>query len=326
MVTVSDYFDVQYGVNLELNKLEIDQNGIPFVSRTSKNNGVSAYVKKLPGVPPIPGGVITVAAGGSVMESFLQPREFYSGRDVYYLTPKIPMSNVEKLFYCVCLRKNKFRFSYGRQANRTLGDLLIPSIEEIPAWVRNFDFNSFAQDLLPNLDMEYEPKTMLEGDDILLTRLDDLFDIYNGIASSSVKRYPAPLSDEYIPYIRPSKTQFSSIDAYVNKAEVDRKYIFPKGTLYVSTDGQGSHTYAYVSVGEFVPNSNVAVLMPKRKMGIQEKLFYAYCISMNRFKFSYGRKPKGDKLRSILVPSYLPSFISKDFISEILSEWKSRIV
>lgn len=50
-------------------------------------------------------------------------------------------------------------------------------------------------------------------------------------------------------------------------------------------------------------SQDVAVLKPKRKMTLREKLFYAMCISRNRFKFSYGRKPKGEKLEAIMLPS-----------------------
>ena len=44
---VSDLFWVNYGVNLELNTLERDINGINFVSRTSKNNGVCDSTKNI---------------------------------------------------------------------------------------------------------------------------------------------------------------------------------------------------------------------------------------------------------------------------------------
>lgn len=135
MLKVSDLFDVKYGVNLELNALEKTEDGINFVSRTSKNNGVSARVAKLPNIEPIPAGTISVAGGGSVMESFLQTEPYYSGRDLYYLTPKIELSDQEKLYYCTCLRANKYRYNYGRQANRTLKDILIPTKDEIPNWV-----------------------------------------------------------------------------------------------------------------------------------------------------------------------------------------------
>ena len=69
---VKDLFSVRYGVNLELNALIRDPCGVNFVSRTSKNNGVSAKVRPLPHIAPLPAGTITVAGGGSVMEAFLQ--------------------------------------------------------------------------------------------------------------------------------------------------------------------------------------------------------------------------------------------------------------
>ena len=39
--------------------------------------------------------------------------------------------------------------------------------------------------------------------------------------------------------MRPSHSQSSSVDAYVNKNEIDEKYVFNKNSIYVSTDGQG---------------------------------------------------------------------------------------
>jgi hypothetical protein len=86
--------------------------------------------------------------------------------------------------------------------------------------------------------------------------------------------------------------------------------IFPKNSLYVSTNGQGSHTYAYVSTFEFVPNTDVVVLQDRSgKMTIFEKLFYAAAITHNRWLFSYGRKPKGKRLEHILVPETPPPYV-----------------
>jgi hypothetical protein len=153
MIKVSDLFEVKYGVNLELNALKQISTGINFVSRTSKNNGVSARVALIDGVEPIAPGTISVAGGGSVMESFLQTEPYYSGRDLYYLTPKHTLTDSEKLYYCACLRANKYRYNYGRQANRTLKDILIPSPSEIPKWVNNTmtDISSQMVSLLKGL-------------------------------------------------------------------------------------------------------------------------------------------------------------------------------
>lgn len=137
LVKVSALFDVVYGVNLELNRMTLDPSGINFVSRTANNNGVSAKVRRIADIEPIEAGVLTVAGGGSVLETFVQPESFYSGRDLYYLKPKIKLSLEQKLFYCMCIRANKYRFNYGRQANRTLKDLMVPALSEAPSWLES---------------------------------------------------------------------------------------------------------------------------------------------------------------------------------------------
>jgi hypothetical protein len=145
LVPISDLFEVIYGVNLELNKLTKDPNGINFVGRSAKNNGVTGRVQLMPDIKPIEAGVLTVAGGGSVLETFVQFEPFYSGRDLYFLRPKFDLSLEQKLYYCMCIRANKYRFNYGRQANRTLKDIPIPEVDEIPDWVDE-SFDGVAKD------------------------------------------------------------------------------------------------------------------------------------------------------------------------------------
>lgn len=125
--SVSDLFDVVYGVNLELvNCVETtkrDPDAIAFVSRTESNNGVSAYVKPVSGIGPQPENTITVAGGGSVLATFLQTQPFYSGRDLYLLHSKEAISIPAKLFLVTVIKANKYRYNYGRQANVTLPSL-----------------------------------------------------------------------------------------------------------------------------------------------------------------------------------------------------------
>jgi len=104
---LSDIFEIKYGVNLELNKMEtidkISNDAVNFVSRTDKNNGVTARVKIIDGVEPQAVGTISVASGGSPLASFLQPEPYYSGRDLYVLTTKQKMTDEEKIYYCICI-------------------------------------------------------------------------------------------------------------------------------------------------------------------------------------------------------------------------------
>jgi len=157
LIKLSELFDVKYGVNLELNKLKQcsknDKNAVNFVSRTEQSNGVSAIVTKIDSIEPIPAGTISVAAGGSVMASFLQPEPYYSGRDLYYLTAKNDMSDGEKVFYCLCIRANKYRYNYGRQANKTLKDLMLP--EDLPEWVNSFKMEVLVRNIIEQFILAY---------------------------------------------------------------------------------------------------------------------------------------------------------------------------
>lgn len=118
---VEDIFDLWYGVNLALNACTETSDGINFVSRTESNNGVSARIAPVEGLPPQQAGLITTATGGSVLSTFLQPDPFYSGRDLYVMEPKEKgVGNGTKLFLTTVLEANKFKFNYGRQANKSL--------------------------------------------------------------------------------------------------------------------------------------------------------------------------------------------------------------
>ncbi|MBU2782323.1 hypothetical protein HAP99_03900 [Acidithiobacillus caldus] len=135
LVKVSDLFDVSYGHSLELNRLQKNADGVNFVSRTANNNGVSARVAPIPDIEPMAAGKLTVALGGSVLETFVQPEPFYTGFHIFCLSPLTPMTLEQKLYYCMCLRANKYRYNYGRQANRTLRDIMVPALNEVPEWV-----------------------------------------------------------------------------------------------------------------------------------------------------------------------------------------------
>ncbi|MFL1469458.1 restriction endonuclease subunit S [Paraclostridium bifermentans] len=135
--TIDDIFYVKYGLNLELNNCDEttldDKDAVNFVSRSRENNGVTAYVKIIPGIQPQEAGLITVAAGGSsVLSTFVQYEPFYSGRDLYLLIPKEDISIYTKLYLCTIIEANKYKYSYGRQANKTLEkiELMLPTTSE----------------------------------------------------------------------------------------------------------------------------------------------------------------------------------------------------
>ena len=126
---VGDVFKIKYGINMELNACEEcdmnDSESVAFVARTAENNGVSAYVKKEKDKVPQKAGTITCAGGGSVLSTFVQFHDFYSGRDLYLLNEKEALSIKTKLFLTTIILKNQYKYSYGRQANKTLPSLVL---------------------------------------------------------------------------------------------------------------------------------------------------------------------------------------------------------
>ncbi len=152
-----------------------------------------------------------------------------------------------------------------------------------------------------------------------LVKLSEYFEIHNGVAKNNVIVKNVKEGNDFIPYIRPAQSYESSLDGYIDKNSVPQNKIFPQYTIYISTDGEGSHSYAYVSSFEFAPNSNVIALVEKIPLTITEKLFYAKCITSNRHKFSYARKPKQNRITNLLIPTKesIPAFVYKQKIRTI---------
>src|SRR5262249_39684581 len=103
---VGDIFEIEYGHSYELCHMSESPDGINFVSRRSGNNGVSAKVSATT-EEPSRAGSLTVALGGNVLETYVQPAPFYSGRDIAILWPKYPMPIEHKLFYALAIKANR---------------------------------------------------------------------------------------------------------------------------------------------------------------------------------------------------------------------------
>jgi len=130
-------------------------------------------------------------------------------------------------------------------------------------------------------------------------RVKDMFDMDNGYPASLFKllqdRRPG-----YVALFRPTSDAHHLVAGWI-KEEEHKDKVYKAGSLMVSTDGEGSHTYAHITPTNFIPNSNTAVLRPKQPMPLSFQLFASIAITNERWRYSYGRKPKGDRLRNLLL-------------------------
>lgn len=288
LVPVSELFDVHYGTSLELNALEERSEGIPFVSRTGQNNGVSAYVAPVSGVAPLQPGVLSVALGGSPLSTFLQEQPFYSGRDVATVRPKAPMSRDVMLYYATCLQANRYRFSYGRQANRSLAGMLVPALTEIPTWAiaaartPGTMLHRLAQEGggLPSPTKRSLPTLGWRPFSI-----ESLFEVESGKPLTKDAMVPGQT-----PFIGATE-QNNGVTAYIESPALQTA-----GTISVSFDG--SIGQAFYQPMPYWPSEKVRVLKPRSPITRDAAIFLATLIRLEQFRYNYGRKWKLDTMKA----------------------------
>jgi hypothetical protein len=282
---VRDLFDVQYGVNLELMTCDItsshDVDGVNFVARTSNNNGVVAVVKKIDGVDPQPAGTLSCAGGGSVLETFVQIKPYYSGRDLYVLTPKSEMTLAEKLYFSMCIKANAYRYSYGRQANKTLRELDLP--DTIPQWVYETKIkpitttNSKSDSLLLNVERwgEYT--------------LGELFKFHKG------KRLTKEDMTEGTVNFIGAICENNGIRQFI-----DVEPMFQPNCITVNYNGSVGE--AFYQHEPFWASDDVNVLYADGwELNKHIAMFIITTIKANRYKFSYGRKWTLEKMKESII-------------------------
>ncbi|MDD5942597.1 restriction endonuclease subunit S [Fibrobacter sp.] len=306
MIPLIDIFDVWYGVNLEVVNSEVVSAGIPFVSRQSVNNGVVCHVKKMDDVEPNPSHTLSIAVSGSVLSTFYHDYEYYSGRDIYVAKPKIKLTKEEMLYYCYVIEQNKYRYNYGRGANKTFRSILVPSKDEIPKYVRikEAEIRFCNKPIISN-------KIKLNTDSWKWFRYDEIFEICKGFYNK--KPEENPIGD--IPFIGATDsnngiTSMHDLDTIKDasktgdepNAPLEQK-IFKSNCITVSNNG--SVGYAFYQPKEFTCTHDVNPLYIHKKwnkeLNIYIAMFLCSLIEKERFRWDYGRKWRPKRMPDSLI-------------------------
>jgi hypothetical protein len=250
------------------------------------DNGISAYVERISGVEPASAGVLTSALGGNgVLSTFLQEKPFYSGRDVAHLTPLKELSKQQLLYYCLCIKSNRFRYSYGRQANRTLKEILIPEPHEIPNWVSEVNPDMYVGADCPAANTT--PAT-LNTSTWLPFALKTLFDIQKGKRLTK-----ANMTLGNTPYIGSTDSN-NGITAFIGQSAIHNANT-------VSLSYNGSVAEAFYQPAPYWATDDVNVLYPKFEMTPEIALFICTVIRLEKYRFNYGRKWHLERMRESVI-------------------------
>lgn len=247
-----------------------------------KNNGVTARVT----IDLVPGeaGELTVAlSGNGILSTFVQPEPFVTGYHVMILRPLVPtMSLTEKLWWSRCILENRYRYSYGRQANRSLAALELP--DEIPVWVAE----TVVPDVLHMENAVGSPANLAPQNDWGRFRLGELFDIRRG-------RY-IPKSEQ-----RSGTTPVVTSSSFKNGVSkyLDVEPIFPAGSISVARNG--SIGEAYYQPVAFFASDDAHVFVPDVPIDRFASLFVCAVIRMEQFRYGYGRKWSLERMKETWI-------------------------
>lgn len=267
---IKDLFTIVKAKPLELINTSANAPSVNFVSRTSENNGVVAFVDRIEGETPYPAGTITVALGGSVLSSFVQDKEYYTAFHIAVLYPKKELSLLHKLYYCHLINANKYRYNYGRQANKTLSDIEIP--DELPTWINDIDLNRYKEKIKTSLT---KPTPMLDVSQWIEYSLVNFFDMFAGKFY-----YQDDYTDGDTPYISASNTNNGIMKRINLEPDFERNCI-TIGKVGMTTFYQGE---------DFCATSDVTILKPKFKLNKYIGMFLVSILNRDGYKWSYGRQ------------------------------------
>lgn len=178
-----DLFYIYSGNKFDKSKMTTFDPTVNFVGRSSKNNGVTAYVDYVEEVKPYPAGCMTIALGGEYIGScFIQRHPFYTSQNVFVLSEKEPMEESVKLFISHLIRfesKNNY-MAFARELNSHIKTDFVIKLPSIKEGVVDSDFiKKYISNL--KVDIESIPDSFLnEGYDRACWYIDnidkDLFD------------------------------------------------------------------------------------------------------------------------------------------------------
>lgn len=292
MKKLNELFDVIYGNKLDLNKMKLASKangGVNFVGRSSQNHGVSGTVAILEGVKPYEAGLITVALGGTkLLSSFVQEHSFYTAQNVAILIPKNEMSFAEKLFICISIRHNRFRYSaFGREANRTLRELIIPELADFPDWINDFVLDETAKRAQPAVK---DQTPALEPSRWVDFRYDELFLIERG---KGPRRKDLVAGKGSTPFITSTDSR-NGLTGFTNDPACH-----DGNTIGVNRNG--SVAEAFYQPKPFCSTEDVHIFTSKFPLNPHIAMFVITLIRKEKYRFNYGRKWGLERMKKSIV-------------------------
>lgn len=281
-----------------------NENSIPFVSRTELNNSVDCFVNK-DGLESIEKGNALVIGDTTATVSY-QEKDFVTGDHIVIIRAEW-LNKLTGLFICSLLRREKYRYSYGRayiinSIKNT--DILLPvlcDVDGIPIidQEKKYSIDGFVP------DFKYMENFIISNNcKVLKTKNDFKYNIH--LNTTKWKNFEV---GKLFPKVKVKKLSsvpesygmckfISSTSSNNGVASMVSEKTIKGNCITVSTNGDCFD--AFYQEDPIVISSDVEVLYSdflNQKIGI----FICTILKLEKYKWSYGRKPKDDKVFNTII-------------------------
>lgn len=287
---LKDICRISMGSKLDFINMTDENPTLNFVGRSADNNGVAGRVDMIPGVVPYRAGSLTVALGGSLGCTYLQPEDFYTSQNVSVLEFDDTVSVGAKLFLAtIIMNECKYKYvAFGRELNvhiRTDFSLYLPATTNtkgrtVPdwAWMEAF-MSKYYQG--PMQSQNQSSVLSLNVDTWKEFRVGSLFKLQRGRCHDSDS-----LDDGDDLYYVGAKKDDNGI---MRRVAYQPGMVFAGNCMVFICNGAGSVGYALYQDCDFIPSGDL-VIGYNEKLNPYIGLFLVPILDRERDKYSFGRK------------------------------------
>ena len=278
---LGDLFDIKKGKRLTSE--DQTEGSTPYIGAIDSNNGIANYIGQ---EATHAGNTISLSYNGSVGEAFYQPMDFWATDDVNVLYFKssngVVFNQQLALFICTILRKEKYRYCYGRKwvlesMNETR--IKLPSKDNAPDWewmenyVKSLHHKPLTTKIKSEEDANFNTNAWKEF------YLHKLFVAGMGNGIDAIQTTCDEPKYNYVS----RDSNGNGVVGFVD--EIEGEEPFPAGAMSLALGGSflGS---CFIQKKPFYTAQNVAVLQEKVPLSDHTKLFIATLIR-NECKIKY---------------------------------------
>jgi restriction endonuclease S subunit len=295
MTKFNDIFTIAYGQKEYNSKKHLAEKigTVPLISSKGTNFGIFGFYN----IEPKYKHVISVPRTGTICYAVYQKNNCCIDDNCLVLTPKVPITENEMIYYSLLIRNERYKYMYGRQVTpKRLGETPVPT--ELPKWVNEYKVNE-----LENFDLSITKRNInLDVSKWRSFTLNELFHISSGKGPSinEAKRRKGNL-----PLITATEKN-NGISVYTH-------YNPTHSPNVITVAKNGSIGEAFYQDLPFCASSDVAVLEPKFQLNPYLAFFFITLIKKEKYRFNYGLKWNLNRMNESIIKLPIDQFGKPDW-------------